>query len=124
MVNVGKNLNTIVIDADDEKSKLIASQLARQLAEQAGINFQYIPTKILAYKGNFLLSELGFSKRVCNVLTVSNIVNASSLFIAVQTGALCNVKGVGEKSYEECINRLIELELMKTLNSEIKHVNS
>ncbi len=124
LVNVGKNLNTIKIDADDEKSKLIASQLAQQLAQQAGINFQYIPTEILAHKGNFLLSELGFGKRVCNVLSVANIVNASSLFIAVQTGALNNVKGVGEKSYQECIDRLIELELMKTLNSEIKHVIS
>lgn len=124
LAHVNKELSLINIDADDFANRELASQIAQKLARQAGVEFQYIPTEMLNEKGNFLLSELGFGKRVCNVLSVANIVNASNLFIAVQTGALRNVKGVGEKSYQECIDRLVELELMRTLNSEVNHASS
>lgn len=62
------------------------------------------------------LTEI-LSKRLCNILREANITTANHLYAAISTGRLQHIKGIGEKSKDECISAMLENEFINEIFS-------
>ncbi len=109
---INREIDFIDLGGDDKEGRRMASTIACQLANRlGGVVLQYAPASDLSEK-DVPLNQTGLKNRINKALCEVKIQTASQLYVAITTGALNGIKGIGEKSINECINMMLDGEFM------------
>jgi hypothetical protein len=106
---VSRRINEIVheihVSEVDESAKIVVSEAIQGLSSIVGIGGAYSLNPNIKDKP---ITEFGFKKRICSVLTNAGIINFSMLWFRIIQGTLIDVECFGKKSYTEVINGLVD----------------
>lgn len=88
----------------DDSARVHASEAIHALSAIAGIEGSFTLNIGVHDKP---ISELGFKKRVCNILLNAGITNFSMLWFRIIQGTLMNIDRIGEKTYNDIVRELV-----------------